>query len=185
MRRLAFILLTLAGPAVAGDFRALDIGASCATATVVEESLGNKRIKWGANEGDTVLAFQASAFGRPIVLNYFCPRGVLFAGNYFLPVQSLADAALSYESVHKELSETYGAPFVDNSPWVKPARDSKWIETDARKYMTTWNTPRVSVTMSVMPSLESEAPGWRIFIVYGGPIGGERSNTSLERTRER
>jgi hypothetical protein len=131
------------------------------------------------------MAFEGKAFGRELIFTYFCPKGVLFTGNYYFPVETLNEVIASYESVHKQLSVTFGAPWLDNSPWMQPAVDPRWLQSDPKHYMTTWNTSRLRVSTSIMPSQEGEPKGWRLFMVYSGELSRERSNNSLERTRDK
>jgi hypothetical protein len=141
-------------------------------------------IKWRV-EGIGMIAFEGIAFDRRVVIAYFCPKGELFTGNYFFPVEEMAAALASYEAVHKQLSAIYGAPWLDNTPWMQPAVDPRWLQSDSRYYSTTWDTSRIKVTTMLMPSQADERPGWRIAIVVGRAHYEERSNKSLERTRER
>jgi hypothetical protein len=48
--------------------------------------------------------------------------------------------------------------------------------------MTNWNTQQVSVLMSLMPNLDSEEPGWRVFVTYR-KTNDAGSNNKLQRTR--
>ena len=178
------MLLLLSVPAVAADFRTLDFGASCADVVAQESALGSKAVKPRV-EGMGIFAFEGQGLNRELDFTYFCPKGALFTGDYFLRPQPLADAVVSYESVHKALSAIYGAPVLDNSPWMQPTVDSRWLEKDPLKYMTTWNTPRLSITTSFLPSLPEQPTGWRVFVHFGLALKATRSNTSLERTRER
>jgi hypothetical protein len=184
MRLAAPILLLLPLSALAGDFRTLDFGASCTDVVAQEIALGSKAIKPRV-EGMGILFFEGEGFGRQLDFSYFCPKGALFAGDYLLRPEPLSDAIASYESVHKALSGVYGAPILDNSPWAQPTVHARWLEKDPLKYMTTWQTPRLSVTTFFSPSLPEQPTGWRVSIHFVPAFGATRSNPSLERTRER
>jgi hypothetical protein len=160
----------------------LDFGASCADVPAQEAALGAKEVKPRV-EDMGLLAFEGKAFDRRADFTYLCPKGALIAGDYYLLSQPLPDAIASYEAIHKQLSTIYGAPFLDNSPWMQPYIDSRWLEKNPLRYMTTWRTPRVSVTTVFLPSLPEQPSGWRVAIHFGQPSAAARSNTSLERTR--
>jgi hypothetical protein len=182
MRAATSILALLSVPTLAGDFRLLDFGASCANVAAQEVALGAKEVRPRV-EGMGILAFEGEAFDRRLDFTYFCPKGVLFTGDYYFPSQPLSDAVVSYEAAHKQLSTIYGAPVLDNSPWMQPAVDTRWLESNPLKYMTTWNTPRISIATIFLPSLPEQPPGWRVAIHFGQSLDAERSNKSLERTR--
>jgi hypothetical protein len=166
MRFVMPVLALLSAPAFCADFRMLDFGASCANVAAQETSSGAKQIQWRV-EGTGILAFEGQAFDQRLVFTYFCPKGVLFTGDYYFPSEPLAEATASYEVAHKQLSTTYGPPVMDNAPWVQSVVDSHRLESDPRKYMTAWHTPRVSVTTILLPSQDNEPPGWRVAIHFG------------------
>ena len=184
MRFATLILFLLSAPGLASDFRTLDFGASCADVVVQEIALGSKQVPPRV-EGMGILAFKGQGFDRQLDFTYFCPKGVLFAGDYYFPSQPLSDSFVTYETVYKALSAMYGAPVLDNSPLKQPSLGSRWLEEDPFKYMTTWNTPRVSVATILLRSFPEEPAGWRVAVHFGQALGVERSNTSLERTRGR
>jgi hypothetical protein len=184
MRYIAFALALLSVPAGSADFRLLDIGASCADTRAQEIALGSREIPWSAVPGATVFAFEGKAFGAIVHFAYFCVHDTLRAGNYHFPIEDLSAAVSRYESLHKEISKTYGAASSDNSPWMRPL-DPRGLQSDPKKYTTTWSTPRINVTTTIMPSHPTEPKGWRVFLLYSPSFDGERSNTSLERTRDR
>lgn len=171
-RALAVILV--AAPVSAADFRALDLGATCGGVNARELARGSIPIPWQKVEGADAYAFSARDFGRDLTLVYFCPKGVLFSGNYLFPVEQLQEASTSYHNAYDLLVSRYGAPFVDNTPWQvrrSPSEARKHqrstISPDPRKYMTAWKSSRVFVTMNMMPSHQSEHRGWRVFVVIG------------------
>jgi hypothetical protein len=166
MRIIALVLTLTLQPACAGDFRLLDFGASCADVASQEVALGAKEVKWSV-EGIGVRAFEGLAFDRKLVFTYFCPKGVLVAGDYYFPLEPLSDAVVSYEAAHKHLSATYGQAFSDNSPWSPAGIDPRPLERDPRKYLTTWISQGVSVTTILLPSKEPVASLWRVAVHFG------------------
>jgi hypothetical protein len=140
-----------------------------------EFSKGARETAWPA-AGLGVIAFDGKAFGRRLVFTYFCQKGVLFAGNYYFPAESLAAAAASYESVHRKLKRTYGAPWLDDSPWSISDLSGPRYEADPQRFMTTWKTNRFRVTTSILPPQENEPKGWRVAIVFSQAADEERSN---------
>jgi len=184
MKHIAVALVLVTGPAVSADFRVLDIGAPCTEIAAQEIALGSRQVPWSPVEGVTVFAFEGKAFGASVDLTYVCSHGALLTGNYFFPIEELAAATARYEGLHKKIPATYGEPESDNTPWMRPL-DSRWLQADAKRFQTTWNTSRILVTTSIMPSQPSERTGWRVFVFYCATHDPERSNKSLERTRER
>lgn len=173
--RLAHLLavILVAAPVSAADFRALDLGATCDGVKAREQARGSISIPWKKIAGADAYAFRARDFGRDLILVYFCPKGVLFSGNYLFPVEHLQEASTSYHNAYDLLVSRYGAPFFDNTPWQvgrstsEVQKRQRFISLDPRKYMTAWKTQRVFVTMDMMPSRQSERRGWRAFVVIG------------------
>ena len=62
---------------------------------------------------------------------------------------------------------TYGAPFVDNTPWQigGSTPDKRIISPDPRKYMVYWKTARLRTHLDLAPNLPTEKPGWRVVVV--------------------
>ena len=164
-RLIATILVS--APVVAADFRTLDIGAQCDSVPAREQARGSVAIPWGEVSGADVYAFKARDYDRDLVLMYFCPKGSLFSGNYFFPVEKLEKAVTSFHNAYDLLVSVYGAPFIDNTPWQagESTKDERFVSAEPRKYMASWRTPRLHVAMSIMPSHASEGPGWRVFVV--------------------
>jgi hypothetical protein len=156
-----------AAPAGAADFRTLDFGATCESVQAHEQARGSVAIPWGKISGADVYAFRGRDYDRDLILMYFCPKGALFSGNYYFPVEQIETAVTSYRNTYDLLVSVYGAPFIDNTPWQVggSTKDERVINSDSRKYMTSWSTPRLHATISIMPSQESEGPGWRVFVV--------------------
>jgi hypothetical protein len=166
MHKPAYLLTILAMSATAADFRALDIGQSCATAREWEVVRGSTPMQGAAGPGADIYGFEAQEFGRDVYLSYFCIHGTLFTGNYSFPIESLDKALESFHEIHDQMLFAYGDTSSDNSPWNGDGEmQSTTIESP--KYMTHWQTTRVSTTLSLMRNKPSESPGWRVFIVIG------------------
>jgi hypothetical protein len=174
MHKLALVLTMLAMSATAADFRALDIGQSCASAREWEVAHGSTPVPGRTGPGADIYAFEGREFDRDLFLSYFCMHGDLFTGNYSFPIESLDQAAASYRDVHDRLLSIYGDTSVDNSPWNGIA-DRRSIATDSSKYMTYWKTSRVTATLSIMPNQPNENPGWRVFLVIAPVLSKAKS----------
>lgn len=167
---LRFIALALlSAPVAAADFRTLNFGDSCADVEGKERALGAVAVPWKQISGADIYAFKIREYDRDLVMTYFCPKGKFFTGNYSYPIEQLDDAVKSYRGAYDWLISTYGAPFLDASPWQVGAdsKESGRIASDPKKYMTDWRTARLSITMMIAPNLPAEPPGWRVFIVVG------------------
>jgi hypothetical protein len=167
MLRVLVALALLSAPVGAADFRVLDFGDACASIQAREEPLGSVAIPWQKISGADIYAFKGREFNRELLITYFCPKGTLFSGNYYFPVEPLDVAVTSYRAAYDLLVSMYGAPFFDTSPWQVGAndKDPRAIASDPQKYTTAWKTPRLHVALSLMPNFPSEGPGRRVFIV--------------------
>lgn len=159
--------IIVSSPAPAEDFRTLNFGAACDSVQAREQARGSVAISSGKIPGADNYAFRGRDFDRDLTLTYFCPKGILFSGNYFFPVEQLEAAATSYRNAYDLLVSLYGAPYIDTTPWQVggDTKDERAVASNPRKYMTSWRTPRLHVTVSIMPSDESGEPGWRVFVV--------------------
>lgn len=171
-RRQAMVLvafsLFLSGSITAADFRALDIGGSCEDIAAAEAALGSTPIEWPALQWGVMHAFEGRAFDSGVRIAYLCSDGKLVTGNFFFQAGDLTAALANYGIVHAELSKTHGDAYLDNSRWMQPM-DSRWLESDPEKYSTTWRTPRVWVTMNILPIIEAGRPGLQLAISYVRP----------------
>jgi hypothetical protein len=167
MRLRLLTLALLSTPVAAADFRTLDFGDTCAPVKVREEAQGSVAIPWNQICGADIYAFRVRDYNRDLMITYFCPKGALFSGNWYFPVEPLDVAVSSYRDAYDLLVSQYGAPFLDSSPWQVGAdtNDPLAIASDPRMYMTSWKTAHLHTVMSLMPNLKSEHPGWRVFIV--------------------
>lgn len=167
MYRFTALMLTLAMSATAADFRALNIGESCASAREWEFAKGSTPTQLPNSSGNSyLLGFQGQALGRDVYLSYLCRDGVLFTGNYSFPVESWDEAVESYRQIHDEMLSINGDTSMDASPWngnVGPTSTSL----ESPKYATTWSSARVVTSLSLMRNQPSEKTGWRVFIVVG------------------
>jgi hypothetical protein len=171
VRLLAAILI--AAPVSASDFRTLDLGATCDGVQAREQARGSVSIPSQKNSGAEVYAFRGRDFGRDLTLEYFCPKGTLFSGNYLFPVEQLETAVTSYHNAYDLLVSRYGAPFFDNTPWQvgrstsEVRKHRRFLTLDPREYMTAWKTPHLFVVTHLMSIHESEGRGWRVVVVIG------------------
>jgi hypothetical protein len=82
----AFLLALIAVSAEGADFRALDIGQSCATVVEWEIAHGSTPVPWTTVPGAETYAFRVRQFDRDILAQYVCVKGNLLAGNYLFPL---------------------------------------------------------------------------------------------------
>jgi hypothetical protein len=163
MRSITLLLILFSLSAGAADFRALDIGDSCAPIAAWEAAHSSTPTPWKAAPGLEVLAFEVDQFDRRILANYLCTKGVLLAGNYYFAVEPLEQAVETYREVYSRFLVEYGAPFSDSSPW-NPRGGPEAVSPDPRRYMTSWRTARVQTVINVMPNWPTESSGWRLFV---------------------
>lgn len=167
MRIATIWVAVLATPTLATDFRTLDFGDSCAEVVSKESDLGSKATKSSA-EGMGVFTFEGLEFDRQVVFSYFCSNGAFLAGDYYFPSETPSDAVASYERIHKLLTDLYGPPVMDNTPWMPAGENRDWLEKEPMRYRTTWHSARVSVNALFLPSLEDQPKGWRVTLHFGG-----------------
>jgi hypothetical protein len=183
MRTVLVLAASFAGTAYAGDFRQLDFGSSCADVRSQDLTLGSETDSTFASD-QGILHFRGVAFEKKVSYTYLCPQGYLAGGSYLLPSEPLELAKESYKAIFEKISHEYGVPFIDNSPWSHRVHPGMVRPEDVR-YMSSWRTPRVVVTISLGQLDGEPKDGWRVFVSYSPSITREGSNTSLERTRER
>ena len=185
MRISLVILAVFAARAGAADFRAVDLGASCASVEKFEESVGSRQLPWQGAEGLEGYSNLGRAFDRVVTINYFCLEGHLEAGHYLFPIEELETAVESFRQLHEQLVNSCGVPFVDNTPWQGEGspKDPRSVQSDPREYLTSWRMGSAWVSVSLMRNFTTEQPGWRVIVMYRELEDGARSNTSLERTR--
>jgi hypothetical protein len=177
MHKLALLLTMFAMSATAADFRALDIGQSCASAREWEIARGSTPKQGSVGPGADIYAFEGREFDRDVYLSYFCMHGALFTGNYSLPIESLDQALDSYRDIRERLLSVYGDTSSDDSPW-SGAGIKQATGIDSPKFMTYWTTDRVTTTLTLMRNKPSESPGWRVFIVIRSAISKAKSRHS-------
>ena len=167
--RYAWIVATvLAWPVSAADFRAVDFGSSCAAVRELEEARGSVQIPWKKVEGGELIAFTGQAFERNVSIVYHCIGDQLRTGSYFLPFEDFNGVVKSYGEVHERLVVMHGQPFLDTSPWsnaLDPGQDPRAVLSDPVRYMTIWKTPRVRVSLSLMPREKSSENDWQVFVM--------------------
>jgi hypothetical protein len=130
-----------------------------------EQARGSVAIPWKTIPGADVYAFKGIEFNRDLVIMYFCPQGSLLSGNYLFPIEQPQKTVTSYRDVYDLLVSVYGAPFFDTTPWQIGGSTKDLVSPDPQKYMTAWRTPLLNVNMAIGLNGESEAPGWRVFVV--------------------
>jgi hypothetical protein len=175
MHKLALLLTVFAASATAADFRALNVGESCATAREWEIAQGSTALKTSTGGGADIYGFQGQAFGRGVYLSYFCRNGLLFTGNYSFPIESLDQAVESYREIHDQMLSIYGEAFLDQSPWNGNI-DAQATSLESPKYLTSWTAPRTHTSLTLMRSQPSEITGWRVFIVIGPSLSKSPSD---------
>ena len=187
MRGFLVTAALISWPVCAADFRGVDLGSSCAPVHDLEKEQGSVPIKWREIEGGELHAFNGREFDRDVTILYFCIDGHLFTGNYYFPLEDLDRAVKSFGEAHDSFEAMYGQPFLDTSPWAfrtDPDLDPRAVSSDPTRYMTTWKTSRVRVTVSLMPRDDKPDPKWQVFIVVSPLDPRARSNNALEKTRE-
>lgn len=152
---LAVIAPVIAWPAAAADFRALDFDSPCDAIRSFEDSQGSVPIPWDTLPGGELIAFKGRAFERDASIVYLCIQGRLAAGHLLLPAEDFERVVKSFGEVHAALAAAYGDPFLDTSPAA---------DTDATKYVAAWRTPRVRVSLSLMPE-RKQPSNWQVFVM--------------------
>ncbi|MCL4779775.1 MAG: hypothetical protein KJ049_06265 [Gammaproteobacteria bacterium] len=168
--RILIIASALASPVVfATDFGVADLESGCDSISEREIARGSLPVPLQAGDADGRLAFRGRAFDRDVTLVYMCREGSLVAGNYLLPIESLADASKSFTSVYGELVSIYGEPLFNSAPEILPAlrRDPQSVPADKVRVVAQWRIGDISVSQSLMQNLPAEHGGWRVFIVVG------------------
>jgi hypothetical protein len=172
MKSCLVLLLIIAARADAADFRVLNIGDACVGVEAKEAALGSKAVPRNDTPRTVAYAFEAKEFGRDLVVLYLCSEGRLYSGNYRLPLEELDDAVKSFRSVHDELSEKYGTPFLDSSPWhVRDVTQPAIISSQPSEYSTDWKTPRVYAHLMIVQGRQPNGSlgGWKVALVIGPP----------------
>jgi hypothetical protein len=189
---LLLVSATTVLPAVGSDFRVADIGGSCATIVEQESSLGSREIP-----GQVGIAFAGRAYGRDVEIRYLCSKDLLIAGTYYFTFAKVEDAFVAFEEIHGQLSATYGVPVLDHDPWPADPASKTRTKGLMLRTMTTWSSPRLSVTAAIAQRAESEGAAYLVLVTFGRPLDDARynktpaasptgpPNTSLERTCDR
>ena len=156
-RKSIIAALVLAWPAGAADFRALDFGAPCDSIRAFEASQGSAPLPAEAMPGGELIAFEGRAFEREASIVYLCIGNRLTAGRYYLPPEPFEQVVASFGEVRGALTAAHGEPFLDTSP--------READPDPIKYAAAWRTPRVRVSLSLVPR-RGAAPGdWQVFVM--------------------
>jgi hypothetical protein len=167
MRNLFVAAIIIAAPVQAADFGVLDFGSPCDSIRALEEARNSESIPWTRSEDEGFHAFRGRAFGRNVSIVYVCVNGLLCIGNYFFPEESLEAAIESYHKLYDDFVALYGAPILDNSPWQPGAAsmDQRFIASDPRRYMISWQTSRVHASMHLFRPATSEGELWRVSVI--------------------
>jgi hypothetical protein len=164
MRKIVFALGMFAISATAADFRAVDFGQYCSTIPEWEASQGSSPTPWPKPHAASY-AFRVQQFDRIITATYVCADGKLIQGNYFFPVESWSQTTDSYRATYEALRDIYGDTIAESLPWRRKEDSEPPAITHPRVYMTSWRTPKVSVTMYIVPNEQWEPVGWRVFVM--------------------
>ena len=167
--RYAWIIATvIAWPVSAADFRSVDFGSSCAPVRELEEAQGSVQIPWKKVEDGELIAFKGRAFERDVSIVYHCIGGQLVAGSHFFLFEGFSGVVSSYGEVHEKLVGLHGRPFLDTSPRYHPDdlnHDQRAALSDPVRYMTIWITPRVRISLTLMPRVGSSEDEWQVFVM--------------------
>jgi hypothetical protein len=163
LRHLLIAASVLAGPASAADFRALDFGSPCGAVRSYEASQGSTPIPWDAMPGGELVAFKGRAFERDASIVYLCIQGRLVAGHYLFPSEDYERVVKSFGEIRAGLAAAYGDPFLDTTP--------RTVDADATKYVAAWRTPRVRVSLSLVPQRKQPPMNWQVFVMTSGNGG--------------
>jgi hypothetical protein len=164
MRLSPLAMLVISLSAASADFRLLDFGSSCSAVQEREERLeGSARL---ASKGAGLYYFSGKAFGRDVTISYLCPKGVLLAGEYRFPFESLDMALQSYRQASSGLASLYGAPsgHEPDLPAVVPG-DPREMAANPPIYTSIWITPRAFVTLSLMSRRDWPNRVWQVFVI--------------------
>jgi hypothetical protein len=155
--------------AIAGDFRGADIGESCALIKEREIALGSREIRW-KGELPEFIAFGGRAFERDVEIRYLCSNeGKLVTGDYVFYSTTVEYAFVVFDDLYAQLSNLYGEPVLDHAPWPADAASRYKYKGILLRTMTTWNSPRVSVTAGIIP-LAEPAGRTKVLIIFSRPL---------------
>ncbi len=129
MLGLCLAVTSFSSPLRAADFRTLDFGAACDSVVTREQARGSVPIPGEKISGADVYGFRGREYDRDLVLTYFCPKGVLFSGNYYFPVEGLETAIVSYRIALRTLGEMSLRELEDGSGTITfgPAPPFNWM----------------------------------------------------------
>jgi len=154
----------------AADFGVADLGTSCSSIHELEIARGSSPVPSQAPNTGERLAFRGRAFDRDVSMLYLCRSGTLWAGNYFLPIEPLAQATKSYLRVYEELVSLYGEPLLPNNALATLGalpEDPRMMPAGRTGGLTVWKTGSIVISHALMPHTTGEEIGWRVFITVG------------------
>jgi hypothetical protein len=167
MRWLSILLIVLAAPVAAADFRVLNFGAPCADAKRLEEALGSQQIT--ERSGPNQQTFNGKVFASTVTIMYLCQDGHLILGDYHFTKQTLEDAVATFRRVYDGLVALYGMPYVDRSPWQYgyASFDPRAVASEPQKYSAAWHDGRVFLSVAIgSASKDKAAPDWQVFVAF-------------------
>jgi hypothetical protein len=94
---------------------------------------------------------------------YLCIQGRLVAGHYLFPSEDYVRVVKSFGEIRAGLAAAYGDPFLDTTP--------RTVDADATKYVAAWRTPRVRVSLSLVPQRKQLPMNWQVFVMTSGNGG--------------
>ena len=142
------------------------MGSSCASIQELEAARGSLPIPWQTPKVGQFFAFRSRHFDRDVKMLYLCNKGILVAGNYYLPVETLAEAQKSFISVTAYLTAFYGEPQMLSAQRTLESLPADPRATTVRPHAW-WHIGDLSVAAQLMPNMSTEELGWRVFVVIG------------------
>ena len=173
----------LSGPCLSADFRGIKPGESCAQIKEREIARGSV-VYSGEVDVPHDLAFSGTEFEREVVIAYSCPEGLFDRGSLIFPIETTDVATATFMSVHDLLGQSFGVPIFDNSGWTEEKYQNMGVKHPRGSYMTSWRKDGIAVTINTMQFPSYGPDRWRVYAMFRKHYERERSNKSLERTRE-
>jgi hypothetical protein len=186
MRLLILLGIFATSTAFAQEFRGTQFGESCAGVPARESGLGSRPVDW-QNPSPQKLTFEGSALGRRAYIIYLCPKDLLALGDLHFPKEHYKAAAADFRAALVHFKSLYGEPFVV-SPDPQPGTEQLVPDgepVEGRSYNAMWRVGSLNVTVAMILDGARGSANWQAFVVMSQRRGEARSNTSLERTRER
>lgn len=162
------LLVCLATPVCAADFRIFNVGDTCARAEEERKPLGSIFVPWRQMSNAHIHAFQVLEYDRHLGITYSCRKDDFFTVDYSFPTERFDAAMKTHRHTDGRSVSTYGSPALDPSPSLVGTDVESLIGgPDRTKYSAAWWTSRASIMISIMPNQPWEVRGWRTFVVVG------------------